>query len=237
MFFLRNPTELGGARSMWAVKWKNSLAKNPTELGGARRVWALMCKHRMARERLSACPEATARKQGARCCKRFAWRVSTTLQRVCNVQEHLRVYSMSSRIWAEPADATRREQGHDGGWSSSSPSPTPGRWPLISGASRSESFALASLHFFPGPFHFACFCSFANGRIGAACCRSRGRCTSLASLCLRLLKSEGAVVTNIVLPLVERRVCFHTCAQCHVALMKRSSHASFLKQAGRSSQA
>ena len=27
---------------------KKSLAKNPTELGGARRVWAVMCKHRMA---------------------------------------------------------------------------------------------------------------------------------------------------------------------------------------------
>ena len=38
----------------------------------------------------------------------------TALQRVCNVQEIPRVYSISLRIWAEPADATQREQGHDG---------------------------------------------------------------------------------------------------------------------------
>ena len=39
---------------------------------------------------------------------------TATFQRVCNVQEIPRVYSISLRIWAEPEDATEREQGHDG---------------------------------------------------------------------------------------------------------------------------
>ena len=34
--------------------------------------------------------------------------------RVCILQETPRVYSISLRFWAEPADATQREQGHDG---------------------------------------------------------------------------------------------------------------------------
>ena len=41
IFFLKNPTELDGARRAWAAMWKRSLAKNPTELGGPRRVRAV----------------------------------------------------------------------------------------------------------------------------------------------------------------------------------------------------
>ena len=39
---------------------------------------------------------------------------TAALQRVCNAQETLRVYSISLRVWAEPEDATQREQGHGG---------------------------------------------------------------------------------------------------------------------------
>ena len=124
-----------------------------------------------------------------------------------NVQETSHVYSISLRVWAEPVDATQREQGHDGEWSSMSPRPAPARLPLISGASRLAAFALACLHFFPGPFHFARFCCFATGRIGGACCRAGCRCASLASLCLLLLKAEDAVVTTLFLLLVERHLC------------------------------
>ena len=124
-----------------------------------------------------------------------------------NVQETCHVYSISLRVWAEPEDATQREEGHDGGSSSISPRPAPARLPLICGASLLDAFALACLHLFQGPFHVARFCSFATGTIGAACCRAGCRCASLASLCLLLLKAEDAVVTTFFLLLVERRLC------------------------------
>ena len=71
----KNPTELGGARRVWAAMWKKSLAKKPTDLGGTRRVWAVMCSHRLATCRTSEFLETTAGKQGARCWKRTAWPV------------------------------------------------------------------------------------------------------------------------------------------------------------------
>ena len=116
-FFLRNPTELGGARRVWAVKWKSSLAKNPTELGGARRVWALMCKQRMARKRLSAFPETTAWKQGARCCKRFAWRVRKALIRRRCIFPRLREWTPRRSAWCRSVSCylvllLRRGLGH-----------------------------------------------------------------------------------------------------------------------------
>ena len=117
------------------------------------------------------------------------------------------MYSISLRVWAEPEDATQREQGHDGGLSSMSPRPAPARLPLICGASLLDAFALASLHFFPGPFHFARFCSFATGRTGAATCRAGCRCTCLASLCLLLLPFMDAFVTFRLLRLADRHFC------------------------------
>ena len=125
------------------------------------------------------------------------------------------------RIWAEPADATAStahgtnvrmsvdsEFEHVSGRSpQTQPLPAPARLPLICGASLLAAFALGSMHYFPGAFRFASFCSFATGRIGAACCRAGRRCASLVSLCLLLLPAEDAIVTTLLLLLVERHLC------------------------------
>ena len=87
-----------------------------------------------------------------------------------------------------------------------SPRPAPARLPLICGASLLAAFALGSMHYFPGAFRFASFCSFATGRIGAACCRAGRRCASLVSLCLISLPADDALLTTILLVLVERRL-------------------------------